>query len=171
MMKYHSESEKIELLQRMPVFGGIRSDTLEFLLQRTGNVAVDSDGFFYHEGDSANSLFVLLSGKVLLLKYWRGHNYVLKTQQRGNCFGEVALLDLMPRNTSAYVVENSRAIELSSIDLHRLYDWDKEQFTLIQMNMAREVCRRLREADERLFAADIQMRKITSAPTRLTSAS
>lgn len=32
-----------------------------------------------------------------------------------------------------------------------------EQFALIQMNMGREVCRRLREADSRLFSARMGM--------------
>lgn len=71
-MIYHNESREIELLQRMPVFGGIRADILAFLLQRAGSVEVAADGFFYHEGDPANSLFVLQSGKVLLLKYSAG---------------------------------------------------------------------------------------------------
>jgi CRP-like cAMP-binding protein len=170
-MTDYNENSQIELLQRMPVFGGIRADTLQVLLQRTNHVEVMAGEFYYHEGDPANSLFVLLSGKVLLLKNWRANNYVLKKLKRSNCFGEVALLDLMPRNTSAYAAVDSSAIEISNADLHYLYGWDRDQFTLIHMNMAREVCRRLREADERLFAADMKARKITGTAARLTNVS
>ena len=35
--------------------------------------------------------------------------------------------------------------------LYKLYEQDPKQFALIQMNMGREVTRRLREADDRLF--------------------
>jgi hypothetical protein len=44
-----------------------------------------------------------------------------------------------------------------SIDtLHELYQQDLEQFTIIQMNMGREVCRRLRRADDLLFQVRMQ---------------
>jgi CRP/FNR family transcriptional regulator, cyclic AMP receptor protein len=52
-------------------------------------------------------------------------------------------------------MDDCRAIELSSNSLFRVYEKDLEQFTMIQMNMGREVSRRLREADERLFRAGI----------------
>jgi len=45
------------------------------------------------------------------------------------------------------------AIELSPDDLLRLYEHDVEQFALVQMNIGREVCRRLRVTDELLFQA------------------
>ena len=69
-------------------------------------------------------------------------------------------MDLQPRNTSSLATENSRAIEMTDNTFHQLYKRDIEQFTIIRMNMAREVCRRLREADSRAFAADIKERRL-----------
>jgi FAD/FMN-containing dehydrogenase len=42
---------------------------------------------------------------------------------------------------------------LSAANLHQIYAQDLKQFALIQMNMGREVSRRLRESDNRLFSA------------------
>ena len=152
--------KRLELLQSMPIFGGIRADTLGFLLQHSKQVAVKQGDYFYREKDPAQSLFVLVHGKVMLLKAWQGEEYILKALEPGNCFGEVALMDLQPRNTSSLATENSRAIELTYDTFHQLFERDIEQFTMIRMNMAREVCRRLREADSRAFAADIQARRL-----------
>lgn len=154
------QSKRIKLLQSMPVFGGIRADTLEFMLKQSKQVDARKGDYFYHEKDQAQSLFVLEQGNVLLLKAWNGNDYILKEILPGNCFGEVALMDLQTRNTSSLAVENSSAIELTDATLHKLYKLDIAQFTLIRMNMAREVCRRLREADNRAFAADIQARRL-----------
>ena len=44
-----------------------------------------------------------------------------------------------------------RALLLDSEGLLQLCEHDLEQFTLIQMNLGREVSRRLRDADEELF--------------------
>ncbi len=152
---------RVHLLQAMPIFGGIRADILEYLLHIARPVRIPEGGYFYREGDAADSLFVLESGKVLLLKRWQGDDYRLKPLENGACFGQVTLIDLQPRNTSALAVEESIAIELSDADFHRLYRKDMEQFVLIRMNMAREVCRRLREADEHTFAADMQTRRLS----------
>jgi CRP/FNR family cyclic AMP-dependent transcriptional regulator len=151
-----THGEQIRLLQAMPIFGGINEQALSFLMQLAREVDVPAGGYFYHEGDPAKSVFVLDCGKVMLMKRWQGENHVVKSLARGDSFGEVALIDLQPRNTSAFAVEASRAIELSSDDLYKLYKKHLDQFTLIYMNMARQVCRRLREADARAFAADMR---------------
>ena len=155
-----NQHKRLELLQSMPIFGGIRVDTLVFLLEHSKQVAVQKDSYFYHEKDPAQSLFVLVFGKVTLLKVWHGEEYILKTLEPGNCFGEVALMDLQPRNTSSLATVDSRAIEITYDTFHLLFKREIEQFTLIRMNMAREVCRRLREADSRAFATDIQARRL-----------
>ncbi len=69
---------------------------------------------------------------------------------RGDCFGEMSLIDLFPR-TSVRAEKPCTAIEISSDALYEIYKRDLEQFALIQMNIAREISRRLRGADERLF--------------------
>ena len=45
---------RIELLQRMPVFGGIRADILEFLLGFCPVVLVPANAFFFREHDQAD---------------------------------------------------------------------------------------------------------------------
>jgi CRP/FNR family transcriptional regulator, cyclic AMP receptor protein len=142
----------IELLKQMPVFGGIRNDALQFLLDRSPIVAVTQDEFFFREGDAAHSMFVLESGKVAILKFWNGEQRLLQRLDRGDCCGEMALMDMMSRSASVRALEDCTAIEIATASLFDLYEKDLEQFTLIQMNMGREVSRRLRIADERLFA-------------------
>ena len=144
---------RIELLQRMPVFGGIRADVLQFLLGLCPVVSVPMNEFFFREHDQADSMFVLEAGKVAVLKSWRGQEYLLKTLKEGDCFVEMAIMDHFPRCASVRAVEDCTAIRLSAADLYQVYEQDLKQFALIQMNMGREVTRRLREADNQLFRA------------------
>ena len=62
-------------------------------------------------------------------------------------------MDHCPRSASVGAVEDCIAIRISAANLYGVYAEDLKQFALIQMNMGREVCRRLREADNRLFGA------------------
>jgi len=74
-------------------------------------------------------MFVLELGKAAVLKSWHGEDCFLQTLKEGDCFGEMAVSGLL--------------------STQRLY----QVYALIQMNMGREVCRRLREANSRLFSA------------------
>ena len=144
---------RLELLQRMPIFGAIRDDALLFLLAQAREVSVAVGAFFFRENDQANSMFVLETGRVVVFKSWQGRDVVLNDMQAGDCFGEMALMDLCPRSASVRAEADCVAIELTSGDLLRLFERDAEQFALVQMNMGREVCRRLRATDEVLFRA------------------
>ena len=58
---------------------------------------------------------------------------------------------------SVRAAEDCTAIRISAANLYQVYSQDLKQFTLIQMNMGREVCRRLREANNGLFGAMMGM--------------
>jgi CRP/FNR family cyclic AMP-dependent transcriptional regulator len=144
---------RIELLQQMPIFGGIRSEVLQRLLASCPIVSVPTNEFFFREQDHGDSMFVLEIGKAAVLKSWRGQDYLLQTLKEGDCFGEMAVMDHGPRSATVRAIEDCNAIRISAANLYEVYAQDLKQFALIQMNMGREVCRRLREADNRLFRA------------------
>jgi CRP/FNR family transcriptional regulator, cyclic AMP receptor protein len=158
----------VELLQRMPVFGGLREPALRSLLQRAHSVHRASGEAFFVEGDAAEAMYVLESGRVAVTKHWRGHEYLLHELGAGDCFGEMALMDLQPRSASVLAVQDCAAIEFGTHDMLHLCEIDAEQFALMQMNLGRELCRRLRATDERLFRA--AMGEAPARPQRLAGA-
>ncbi|HEX7155987.1 MAG TPA: cyclic nucleotide-binding domain-containing protein [Burkholderiaceae bacterium] len=142
---------RIALLQRMPIFGAVRADILRLLLELSRLVRVGRQEFFFREGDPADCMYVLESGRAEVLKRWKGEQAWLHSLEQGDCFGEMALMDLFPRSASVRAIEDCTAIELPVASLYRISERDLEQFALIEMNMGREISRRLRESDERLF--------------------
>jgi CRP-like cAMP-binding protein len=82
----------------MPIFGAIRPEAIASLVEMSAIVAVPKDRYFFHEGDKAESMFVLETGEVALLKNWEGKQHLLGRLRKGDCFGEMALLDLFPRS-------------------------------------------------------------------------
>lgn len=148
------DDHRIQLLQRTPIFGAIQAPTLEVLLGRTVNVQVPAGAHFFREGEAASAMFVLESGRVAVVKRRDGVDRRLRELSAGDCFGEMALIDMSPRSASVIAIEDCSAIRLTNADLHRVYQADLEQFALIQMNIARELSRRLRIANERLFSVE-----------------
>jgi CRP-like cAMP-binding protein len=95
-------------------------------------------------------MFVLESGRAGVFKAWRGEDHQLLELGVGDCFGEMSLMDLGPRSATVRALQDCSALEIDANHLLRLLQLDVEQFALIQMNMGREVCRRLRAMDELL---------------------
>ena len=157
--------EHTELLQSMPVFGGLSESALQQLLARAAQVRVAGGSVFFSEGDEARAMYVLESGRVAVTKGWQGGEFLLHELGAGDCFGEMALMDLQPRSASVRALQDCVAIEFGSDDMLHLFETDVEQFALMQMNLGREVCRRLRATDELLFRAT--MGEALSAPPRL----
>jgi len=144
---------RVELLQSMPIFGGISRETLEFLIDLASLHHLEAKEYFFHEGDEAASMFVIERGRVVVSKRWNGRPHPIRHLGQGDCFGEMALLDLYPRSASVSAEEPCDAIELGQDMLLKLFQHDLEQFTILQMNVGREISRRLRTADHQLFKA------------------
>lgn len=159
-------AQRIELMQQMPVFGAIDAQAIEFLLGSAPVVQVKAGDFFFREGDPASSMFVLETGHVTVSKSWQGFELLLRRLDEGDCFGEMALLDLFPRSATVRADADCRAIEVSAANLYRLFEHDPEQFALVQMNIAREMSRRLRVTDDLLFRA--RMGEVPEAHERIT---
>ena len=87
-------STSLELLQTMPIFGAIQNQTLNFLLERAKDVNVARDGYFFRENDQGSSMFVLEQGSVAVLKSWVDQTQRLASLNRGDCFGEMALIEM-----------------------------------------------------------------------------
>lgn len=151
------------LLRSMPVFGGLNDLTLEAILERANLRLVREQEFFFREGDEANSFFVLESGSVVVERLWMDSAICLGVFRSGDCFGEMAVIDLLPRSASVRAVEECSAIEITHQSLFSLYQQEPEQYAIIMMNMGREVSRRLRLADDRLFQLE-QESKRAGAP-------
>jgi len=151
---------QIDLFQGIPLFGGLSEATLKLLLERSPVIRVPKGEYFFREGNDAVGMYVLQAGKVVILKTWQGHDYVLRHLGPKDCFGEMAIMDLSPRSASVLATEDSQAIELSGSVLDEVYKADPAQYTLVQMNMGREVSRRLRESNRLLFEAKVEAKLI-----------
>ncbi|MGI9517977.1 MAG: Crp/Fnr family transcriptional regulator [Pirellulaceae bacterium] len=144
----------IKLLRQMPVFGGLNDAALQLILAQSESVFVAEGDYFFREGDKANSLFVLQSGRVVVERHWHDKTVPLGKLGKGDCIGEMALIDLQARSASVRAEVDCESIEISLRSLHALYQQDLEQYAIIMMNMGREVSRRLRIVDDRLFSLE-----------------
>ena len=65
----------------------------------------------------------------------------------GDWVGEMSILDVMPRSASVRALAPSLLLVLTASDLDKLYRKDLPSYSMLMMNIARELSRRLRVAD------------------------
>lgn len=151
---------RLKLLQDTPIFGGVREDVLEFIMEGAIHIPLSEGDFLFVENAPGNSMYLLEQGRVAILKLWNNSYYRLSILNAGDCIGEMSLIDLGRRSASVLAMTDCKAVELTNATLFKVYERDLEQFTLIQMNMSRELSRRLRSANDTLFQELMKSEKI-----------
>lgn len=151
MIDFAAVKRDPNVLRNVPAFGGLTLDTLGFLLDRAVTTAVPKGDYFFKQGDPGEAVYILDTGRVAVEKELGEHRYLLRVLGAGDCFGEVALLSVTKRTASIRAIEACEALRITNRHLRDLYEHDLEQFTLLVMNLGREVCRRFEEIDRRLF--------------------
>ena len=145
---------RVQMLQAMPIFGAIDAAAIDWLLEGATMRTVSQGESVFREGDMDSSIYVIEVGRFTVYRHWQGRDYRLRELGPGDCVGEMALMDCKPRSATVVADTDGQLIQITAAQLAGLYEHRPEQYTLILMNLGREVCRRLRDADSRLFVAE-----------------
>lgn len=142
---------RIEALKGSPMFGAVLDEVVELIVEQAATVEVPAGDYFFRQGERGNTAYLLERGEVEILKSWQGDEHLLRRLSEGDFFGEVALLDFGDRSASVRALSDSQALVIGARQLKLVAKQNPEQFGLIYMNLGRELARRLRDADERVF--------------------
>jgi len=104
----------------------------------------------FHEGDDGEDMFIIQSGKVAIKKKVKeGGDATLAVLEKGDFFGEMALLERLPRSATAEVIEDGDLIVIGSDTLGDMIKTNPE----IAVRMLRKQSIRLRETNKQLEQA------------------
>jgi CRP-like cAMP-binding protein len=96
-------------------------------------------------------MYIVRSGE--LLKYQSGESgrmVKLVRYRAGDFFGETTLIAMQPRPFTVVAETEAVLLELTNMDLYRLYKEDIHAYVMVLQNINRELCRRLGKADNRI---------------------
>jgi len=102
----------------------------------------------FREGDAGSTMFVIRSGKVNIWKHIGQSEITLAVLGPGEFFGEMALLEGLPRSAGATVIDDALLIELEGSAFETLVRKNAE----IAVRLMRRLSSRLREADRQIQA-------------------
>lgn len=153
---------RLTRLRDLALFGALNEAGLEFLLAEAIEKDVKAGEAFFYQGDLGETMYVLLSGTVEITREAAGEPRRLARLSPGDCFGEMALIECAPRSATVRAVTDACGLEISFARFHELYTVEPEQFLIVHMNMAREVCRRLRVAVDLLSESQARLESLNT---------
>lgn len=134
------------------LFFALSEEQLQMLAD-VAEVKVYSAGdIVFREGDMGDSIVIIVSGKVDLIKKKKdGSEAVLTTFSKGAFFGEMTLINVEPRSATIRAAEDTVVLFLKNTALGEIFQTDRELFIVLLMNITRILSKRLRQANERLM--------------------
>lgn len=138
----YSTLEKTILLKSVSLFGNVPVEKLAKIAQIAQETRLTAGDVVMRAGEFGDALFIVADGAVRVHK--AGQNLALLT--KGDCVGEMALLDHSPRSADVTVEVDAALLRIAREDFNEVTAANPE----IMQAIVRLLVRRLREANEKL---------------------
>jgi CRP-like cAMP-binding protein len=137
-------------LQKYSLFGGLLEDQIDRILPFMEHEIYGAGDIIITEGTPNDRIRFIIEGLVAVVK----DDVELITFKEGDFFGEMEVLDVMPSVATIKAWKPTQVLSISNRALREIYKIDIKAFSLILMNLARDLSRRLRHMDERVKGKD-----------------
>jgi CRP-like cAMP-binding protein len=136
-------------LQRYSLFGGLVEEQIEQIIPLLEQETYTPGTDIIVEGTPNDRIRFITEGRVAVIK----NGVALLELTEGSTFGEMEVLDVMPSAATIRSLTGVTALSISNKSLREIYQHDIKSFSLMLMNLARDLSRRLRYADEQIAPA------------------
>lgn len=97
----------------------------------------------FKDGELGSEMFIIRSGKVKISRTIGGKEYIYAVLEKGDFFGEMAVLESLPREGSAVALEDVELISITSSSFEKMIKANIE----LAVRMLRKFSERLRRAN------------------------
>jgi len=137
---------KLVFLKRIRLFEGIKKRSLIHVLENLQERTYLKGETIFTQGDIGRALFLVFSGKIALsrLDSATQKSETIAEVHPGEFFGEMALLEEMPRTATACALEETRVFMLFKVKLESLLFARPKIGVVIALQLAKIMSARLR---------------------------
>jgi CRP-like cAMP-binding protein len=115
-----STLEKVLFLRQVDLFSEFSARELGMLAAKTQEVEFSRGDIIFREGDAGDSLYLILGGKVLVVRYEGEQKKVIVILEEKTCFGEMAILSDETRSATIEAAEPVTLLKIKNEDFKYL---------------------------------------------------
>ena len=141
----------MEILKKIPIFEELSSRELKKIIRIIYRRDYQEGELIFKKGQPGAAMFIINEGSAEIFIDGGGKSTVLAELERGDFFGELALLDDDPRSASARALEDSSILAFYRGDLEKLLEKDALIGSRILKKLAFVLGKRLKATNEMLM--------------------
>jgi CRP-like cAMP-binding protein len=143
----------IEILKNLELFRELNFSAIKELTFLADERMFQQGETIFEESATGKSLMVIISGEVRITQLAKiSGEETLTVLKKGDCFGEMALLEDLPRSATAIAHSDTFILEISRDKFLRFIEKDTASGVKILFTLAKILSSRLREADTKIKA-------------------
>jgi len=132
-----------KIVKNVPLFGGFDDQRLTALLEKSNVYFYGRDEVIMMPGEEASQMYVVLKGQVRVADITEdGQERVMAFRHRGDCFGDVGLLDKKSDSATVIANEPCKVLLISKDVFDEFFLGDKRAL----LRIIEVLCGRLRES-------------------------
>jgi CRP-like cAMP-binding protein len=123
---------------------------------RDSQLAYDAGEKIFAQGDLGTEMFIIQEGEVQIVKHISGHSHILSRLEKGDFFGEMAILEALPRTADAVAVTDVKVVAINGSRFDEMLRRNPE----VAVRIIRKYSKRLREANtllEKLVGREVDV--------------
>ncbi len=133
------------ILQRNYLFRGLPEVSLERVASLASRRTYDKGAVIFAQGDEGDALYGVAGGRVRISASGSGGQEVfLNIMEPGDTFGEIAVMDGLPRTAGATAIERTVLIVIQRLDFLQLLEREPQ----LAIHLLKLLCERLRWTSE-----------------------
>ena len=134
--------EKTIMLKEVELFKNLPGKLLSSIAQISRVKSCEEGDYIFREGDFGDSMFIIVSGEVNINHEGKG----LATLSRGECLGEMAILDNEPRSADAKAKNELTLLQIGQNAFYQIMSGNTE----IMKQIIKILTSRIREMNTKL---------------------
>ncbi len=141
----------IEILKNISLFNDLDYHAIKELAYLFSDRVFQAGETIFEENDTGNSLLVIISGEVRITQRAElSGEETLTVLKKGDFFGEMALLEDLPRSATAIAHSDTFIMEIGRERFLHFVEKDAASGVRILITLAKSLSARLREADSKI---------------------
>lgn len=145
-LKTLSTLDRILLLREIPMFSKLTVEDLERVAEIAHEQLYLPGTLICREGEAGNTLFIVVSGEVDIVKSSGDAENILARRKMGEFVGEMAILESAPRSASVRAVNDVRVLSIEG-DAFNMILLDRPE---VAVSVLRNMSARIRELNEKV---------------------
>ncbi|MBD3344512.1 MAG: cyclic nucleotide-binding domain-containing protein [Chitinivibrionales bacterium] len=148
---YYTLEQLLPILKKVTIFAGLGEENISRIAEKCEIVKFPAGDVIIREGEQGKDILIIISGTAKVILDIDREALEIIQLGAGKCLGEVSVIGILNHSASVVAIEDIEVLVLSRKIMMEIFDRDKNLFSILILNIARELARRLHHTDEILL--------------------